>query len=153
MRNSLRALCLIAATLAGGAMLLTGAGTAAGKAAQATTGVVYAGVTHAEGDDLYVSGDFKDKVLGRGGIVYVTNVSGGDEPGSVLVKARKLTIYTNHGSFSGKGQAIVTGDTVSDGVFNLTKGTGDYKGMTMKGTFDGTYADGIYTFNYKAKIK
>jgi len=128
------------------------------KQARKTSGVVWAGTTHVEGSDLYVAGDLKDKILGRGAIVYVTRVSTGEEPGSLLVKARKITIYTTRGSLRGKGQATQTINpdgtaTVSDGTFNLKKGTGAYKGHKLKGTFDGTYEDDVYTFNYKGKYR
>ena len=127
------------------------------KQARNTSGVVWAGVTHAEGSDLYVSGDLKDKILGRGAIVYVTRVSSSD-PGTILVKARKITIYTKRGSLRGKGQATQTLNpdgtgTVTDGTFNLKKGTGAYKGHKLKGTFDGIYEDGVYTFDYKGRYR
>ena len=125
---------------------------------QKTSGVAYVGVTHAEGSDLYVSGDFKDDLLGRGAIVYVTQVSSGPEPDSVLIEARQITIYTKKGSLTGDGEAVQTTSpdgtsTISDGNFNLTKGTGAYKGHSLKGTLDGTFEDGVYTFNYDARYK
>jgi hypothetical protein len=123
--------------------------------ARDTSGVIYAGVTHLEGSKIYVSGDFKDKLLGRGAIVYVTKVQTGPQPASILIKAKKITIYTKRGSLSGKGEATenLTDDTVTDGTFKLDKGTGAYKGHKMKGTFDGTYADGVYTFDYVGKYR
>ena len=122
-----------------------------------TTGTVYASANHAEGDDLYVSGDFKDSELGRGAIVYVTKVSS-DGTGALLVKARRITIYTTKGSIRGKGQATQTYNpdgtaTVSDGTFSLTRGKGAYKGKQFTGTFDGTYEDGVFKFDYKAVLK
>jgi hypothetical protein len=122
-----------------------------------TTGTVYASANHAEGDDLYVSGDFKDSVLGRGAIVYVTTVTP-DETGAILVKANRITIYTTKGSIRGKGQATQTFNpdgtsTVSDGTFALQKGTGDYQGDEFSGTFDGTYENGVYKFDYKGLLK
>ena len=111
-----------------------------------------------EGTDLYVSGDLKDKLLGRGAIVYVQAESG-PTPGSVLVKADKITIFTTKGSLTGTGQAIQTFNpdgtaTISDGTFKLTKGTGAYKGHKLTGTFTGTFGtDFIYTFNYTGKYK
>lgn len=71
---------------------------------QHTTGTVYASANHEEGSDLYVSGDLKDSVLRREAIVYVTTVSA-DGTGSLLVKAKRITIYTTRGSIRGKGQA------------------------------------------------
>jgi hypothetical protein len=141
-------------------LALSGVAAAATKhKAKATSGVAYAGVTHAEGKDLYVSGDFVDKLLGHGGIVYVTNVSNGDEQGEFIVKARRITIYTTKGSLTGKGSAtqIIHDDgsvEVKDGKFLLNKGTGKYKGHSLKGTFAGPQsAQGLYTFSYKATYK
>lgn len=132
-------------------------GVAGAKAGEPTSGVVYAGVTHQEGDDLYVAGDFKDDLLGRGAIVYVTQVST-DDSGAILVEARKITIYTRKGSLTGKGSATQTFNddgtsTIRDGKFKLKKGTGAYKGNKFKGTFDGSFTDGVYTFNYVGEFK
>lgn len=131
--------------------------TALGAAARSTSGTIYAHTTHVVGKDLYVSGDFKDKLLGPGAIVYITN-PGANPDGSVLVKARKITIYFPSGTMSGVGQATQTiqGEavTVSDGTFSLTKGTGKYKGRTLKGTFSGTQdKEGVYKFTYKGKLR
>jgi hypothetical protein len=149
------------AVLAVMSLVLAGAATAAtmGQRAKPTSGVAYVGATHAEGDDLYVSGDFVDKVLGHGGIVYVTRVTTGDQPGEFHVKANRITVFTTKGSFVGKGGAtqIIHEDgsvEVKDGTFNLTKGNGKYKGHTFKGTFSGTQAsNGLYTFNYTGTVK
>jgi hypothetical protein len=131
--------------------------TALGAAGRKTSGVVYASVTHAEGSDLYVSGDFKDKLLGRGGIVYITRVSAGAQQGSFAVKARKITIYTPSGSLSGTGSATqtITADTVTvtGGRFKLTKGTGKLKGHRMTGTFGGDQTSGVYKFAYDATYR
>jgi hypothetical protein len=123
-----------------------------------TTGIIHAGITHTEGSDLYVAGDLKDKLLGRGAIVYLTRVTTDPATGSFLVKARKITIYTTKGSLSGVGQATQTNTadgktTVTDGTFKLTKGTGKYKGRKLSGTFSGALADGVYTFDYAGKYK
>lgn len=125
---------------------------------QKTSGIAYVGVTHNEGSDLYVSGDIKDKLLGRGAIVYVTKLSTGPAPSSVLVKAKRITIYTKRGSLSGTGQATQVfnpdgSSDVQDGTFSLTKGTGAYAGHSMKGTFSGPFSDGVYTFSYKGVYK
>ena len=132
---------------------------AGAKPAKSTSGVIYASANHHEGTDLYVSGDLKDKLLGRGAIVYVVQAESGPTPGSVLVKADKITIFTTKGSLTGTGQAIQTFNpdgtaTISDGTFKLTKGTGAYKGHKLTGTFTGTFGtDFIYTFNYTGKYK
>jgi hypothetical protein len=144
------------------ALALSGVAVAGAKGTKAkpraTSGVAYAGATHAEGNDLYVSGDFVDKLLGHGGIVYVTNVTQGEAEGEFKVSAKRITIYTTKGSLTGKGsatQVIKDGKSeVKDGKFNLTKGTGKYKGHSFKGTFSGPQsAQGLYTFNYKGIYK
>src|SRR4051812_33366860 len=154
MKKLLAVLAILALALSGAAV----AGAKAHKAKQ-TSGVAYAGVTHSEGKDLYVSGDFVDKLLGHGGIVYVTNVSSGEQSGEFIVTAKRITIYTTKGSLSGKGSAtqVIHDDgtaEVKDGKFTLNKGTGKYKGHTFKGTFSGPQsAQGLYTFNYTATYK
>jgi hypothetical protein len=143
------------------ALALSAAGVAAakpGKPAQKTAGVAYVGVTHVEGSDIYVSGEFKDELFGRGALVYVTQVQAGPQPASVLIQAHKVTLYTKRGSLRGTAQAVETLNpdgtgTISDGTFKLKKGTGDYKGHKFKGTLEGSYADGVYTFNYEGTYK
>ena len=139
------------------ALSVTGVAIGATKGKQ-TSGVAYAGVTHTEGQDVYVAGEFKDKLLGRGAIIYLTNVSSGQEQGTFNVSAKKITIYTTKGTLTGKGSGVQTihddgSSEVSDGKFNLTKGTGAYKGHTFKGTFSGPFKDGVYKFSYKAVFK
>lgn len=126
--------------------------------ARKTSGVVHAAVTHSEGSDLYVAGDFKDKILGRGAIVYLTKVTTDPATGSFLIKARKITIYTTKGSLSGAGQATQTNTpdgktTVTDGTYKLTKGTGKLKGHTFTGTFSGALDAGVYTFTFAGTYK
>ena len=125
---------------------------------QRTSGVAYVGVTHTEGSDVYVSGDFKDRLLGRGAIVYVTRLASGDQPATVRINVRRATIYTKRGSLSGTGQALQTFNpdgtgTISDGSFRLTKGTGAYRGHSLIGTLRGTYEEGVYTFHYRARYR
>jgi hypothetical protein len=126
--------------------------------ARKTTGIIHAAITHSEGSDLYVAGDFKDKLLGRGAIVYLTKVTTDPATGAFLVKARKITIYTTKGSLSGVGQATQTNTadgktTVTDGTFKLTKGTGKLKGKKLSGTFSGALDEGVYTFSYSGTYK
>ena len=139
----------VAATIAMPALAVT---------ARTTTGTAWVGVSHGEGPSLYISGDFKDKLLGRGAIVYVVKARATSQPNTFLVKATRVTVFLAAGSLSGTGQAMQTGHpdgtaTVSDGTFTLTKGTGAYKGRRLSGTFGGPFKDGIYTFTYKATYK
>jgi len=125
---------------------------ALGAASRKTSGVAYVSPTHAVGQDSYVSGDIKDKILGDGAIVYRVKVTPGTEEGTFRIKARKVTIYTAKGSLSGTGEATQTiaGETVtvSAGSFTLTKGTGDLKGHRLTGEFAGDQKDGVYKFAY-----
>ena len=87
--------------------------------------------------------------------------SAGPEQGSVLVRSPKVTIYTTKGSLTGRGQATQitqgTGDTattvVRDGTFNLTRGTGAYRGHRLRGTFSGEFTDGVYHFTYNGTYR
>ena len=123
-----------------------------------TSGVAYAGVTHVEGSDAFVSGDFKDSLLGRGAIVYITTISTTETAGEYHVDAHKITIYTTKGTLTGKGSGteVIHDDgsaEVKDGVFNLKKGTGAYKGHSLSGTFGGPLNNGVYKFTYAGKFK
>ena len=135
-------------------LILGVAGLASAVTARHTHGVAYASVTHTEGSNLYVSGDFKDSFLGRGAIVYVVTVSSGPQSGSFTVKARRVTIYTAKGSLTGTGKATQTVApnngpvTVSGGTFSLTRGTGAYAGHRFTGTFGGPQNNGVYKFTY-----
>jgi hypothetical protein len=139
------------------ALSLTGAAFAAKKAKQ-TSGVVWAGATHAEGQNLFVSGDFKDKLLGRGAIVYITQASGTQQAGVYQVTAKTITLYTTKGTLTGTGSATQTINSdgtsdVTNGKASLTKGTGAYKGHSLKVTFSGPLTNGVYTFTYQGTYK
>jgi hypothetical protein len=139
------------------ALSLTGAAFAAKKAKQ-TNGVVWAGVTHAEGQNLFVSGDFKDKLLGRGAIVYITQANSTQQAGVYNVTAKTITLYTTKGTLTGTGSATQTINSdgtsnVTNGKASLTKGTGAYKGHSLKATFSGPFQNGVYTFTYQGTYK
>jgi hypothetical protein len=129
--------------------------------AKQTSGVIYVSITHAVGGFAYADGDFKDKLLGRGAIIYRVRVSPGNQPGSVLVKSPKVTIYTEQGSLTGTAQALQvtrgTGAnqtvTVKNGTFNLKRGVGRFRGHTLRGTFGGDLKAGVYKFNYKGTYR
>jgi hypothetical protein len=139
------------------ALASTGVSFAATKG-KADKGVAYVSATHSEGKTLFVSGDVKDKLLGRGGIVYQTTVSAGNQPGTFLVKAKAITLFTTKGTLTGKGQGTETiaqdgTTTVSGGTFKLNKGTGAYKGHVLSGKFGGPLTNNVYKFSYKAVYK
>src|SRR4051795_4790796 len=147
---------VIAGVLTLVALACTGVSFAATKG-KADKGVAYVSATHSEGSRLFVSGDFKDKLLGRGGIVYQTTVSQ-QQPGTFLITAKVITIFTKKGTLSGSGKGTSTVDqngnaTVSDGTFKLNKGTGAYKGHTLAGKFSGPQNNGVYKFSYAATYK
>jgi hypothetical protein len=139
--------------VAGAAIGTSGVAAATTKGTH-THGVAWVGITHTEGKDLYISGDFKDSKLGRGAIVYITRVSASSQPGTVHVTALKVTVFTASGSLQGTGAAdeVIrsSSSTVKNGTFSLTKGTGAYKGHSFKGTFGGPQKQGVWTFTYHA---
>src|SRR3982750_4687814 len=132
---------LLAGVLTVVALACTGVSFAATAAkTKKTSGVAYVSATHVVGKTLFVSGDFKDRLLGQGGIVYQTTVSAGNDPGTVLVTAKKITIFTAKGSLTGagKGTQVTAQDgsvSVTGGTFKLNKGTGAYKGHALTGKF------------------
>ena len=142
-------------------MLVALAGTGVSFAAtkgKKDKGVAYVSGTHTEGKTLFVSGDFKDKLLGRGGIVYQTTVRQGSAPGTFQITAKKVTLFTTKGTLSGKGKATTTvaqdgSVSVSGGTFKLAKGTGAYRGHTFSGKFSGPLKDGVYKFTYTATYR
>lgn len=132
-------------------------GTALAAKSRPDSGVFHASIQQQEGKDLYVAGNVKDKIYGRGAIVYVTRPIPGAK-GSLIVNARTVTVFFPNGSISGTGKAtqVITGATsgvLKNGSFKLTKGTGIFKGKTMAGTFSGTEKDSTFTVNYKDTIK
>ena len=123
-----------------------------------TSGTAYAAVTHSTGGFTYLAGDAKDKKFGAGALVYKTKLGSGSQPNTVHVDARKITIFFAKGSLTGKGGADQTQgpnntSVLKNGTFSLTKGTGAYKGKTLKGTFAGTFNGSAYKYTYKATLK
>ena len=150
--TALRALVLLALVLA------LSAAAAVAATAKKTSGTAWVGVTHQEGQTLWVAGDIKDKLLGRGAIVYQTTVGAGSQTGEFTVTAKKVTVYYRNGTLSGTGKAtqVVAPDgttTVKDGTVSLTKGTGKLKGHKLTATFSGPLKDGVYTFTYTGTYK
>lgn len=147
-RGGLAALGVLAAT----------ASVAVGAAGRADSGTAWVSANHQEGSTLWVGGDIKDKLLGRGAIVYQTTVRAGDA-GAIKVTAKTVTLYAKGGSITGSGSAVQKASadgkdvTVSDGQVKLTKGSGALKGHTFVATFGGTFKDGTYTFKYKGTYK
>jgi hypothetical protein len=149
--TSLKALAVVA-------LVLAFASVATAATSRKTSGTAWVSVTHQEGQTLWVAGDIKDKLLGRGAIVYQTTVASGPQTGEFLVTAKKVTVYYANGTLSGTGKAtqVVAPDgttTVKDGSVSLTKGTGKLKGHRLKATFSGPFKDGVYTFTYSGTYK
>jgi len=128
--------------------------TAAGG--RADNGTVCAGVTNTD-SVVWVAGDIKDKILGRGAIVYQTAIRS-DGAGSFKVTAKSVTAYYKSGTLSGTGYATQTVDaqgnsTVTNGHVKLTKGTGKLQGHSLVATFSGPMTNGVYVFKYKGTYK
>jgi hypothetical protein len=146
-----RILVLTALALVGVSSTATAAG------GRADSGTAWLSANHSEGGLLIVSGDVKDKILGRAAIVYRITASAGT-PGTVNATSKSVTLFTKNGSLTGTGSAVETFNadgtsTVTNGKISLKKGTSKMTGHSLVGTFSGTYANGIYTFTYKATYK
>jgi Tfp pilus assembly protein FimT len=149
--TSLKALAILALVLA-----LASVATAA--TSRKTSGTAWVGITHQEGQTLFAAGDVKDKVLGRGAVVFQTTATVGTQPNTVEITATKVTIYYPSGTLTGTGKAtqIQHPDgttTVENGTVALTKGTGKLKGRKFNATFAGPFKDGVYTFTYSGTLK
>jgi hypothetical protein len=145
------------ATLAVGAAGVSGA-TAAAPKARKTTNTAYASIVRQEGSRLIAAGYFVDKVLGKGAVIYRVQAAAGDQPATTIVTADPVTLYTAKGTLTGTGSATNTNNpdgtaTISAGKLNLTKGTGSLKGHTLVGTFTGTFANNVFTFNTTATYR
>lgn len=140
-------------------LAVSGIALAAGKSkGKVDHGTVYAAIVHQVGSNQVADGDAKSKLFGDAAITYVVAVGGSNTPGAVLIKAKKITLWTKNGSLSGTGQGTQTVNpdgtgNVSGGTFKLTKGTGALKGHSFTGTFSGPFNGSFYTFTYKATFK
>src|SRR5689334_5215000 len=94
--RTIRLLVACAVAVAGASSIAVAA------AGRPDSGTAWVSVTHAEGSTLFVGGDIKDKILGRAAIVYQTALST-DEPGTVKITAKTVTLYTKTGSLTGTG--------------------------------------------------
>lgn len=144
--------------------LATGVATvaAAGKS-RSTSGTIWIAETMRPGHGvIYEAGQVKDKMLGEGAISFSIKPVAG-KPGTLIVKAVKVTAYFAGGSLTGTGSSTLTitnkpssGDaTASNGHVSLTKGTGALKGHSLATTFTGkgTVTGGVFTFKYKGTYK
>ena len=140
-------------------LAVSGVAWAASKGkAKNDTGTVYAAIVHQVGNQQIADGDAKSKLFGQAAITYQVTIGSSNQPGAVLIKANKITLWTKTGSISGTGQATQTVNpdgtgNVTGGTFKLTKGTGALKGHSFTGTFSGPFNGTYYTFTYKATFK
>ena len=126
--------------------------------ARSDKGTVYATIVHQVGNQEIADGDAKSKLFGDAAITYRVTVGGSNAPGSVLIKANRITLWTKKGSLTGTGQATQTINpdgtgNVTGGTFKLTHGTGALKGHRLTGTFSGPFNGSFYTFAYKATYR
>jgi hypothetical protein len=152
-RGALRAavVIVVAAVLLGAAV--TGA---PGKAAKNSTGAAWASIVTQEGQSLVLAGYFKDSVLGSGAVTFRLQVAAAQEPATVNVTAREVTLYTRKGSLRGSATATTTSNpdgssTTTNGKLKLTKGTGAYKGHRFTATFTGSSAADTNVISFEVK--
>jgi hypothetical protein len=126
---------------------------------KATSGVVYAGLTHTVGKTEFAAGNVSDKVLGNGAVTFVLTLGTGTKPGSLTAKGT-VDVFTKTGELSGTDSVTLTTSstgavTFSNGKLNLTKGFGLEKGHSFVGTFTGSAKSiaGPFTFHDKGTYR
>jgi len=138
------------------AIALGASAVGAKPAGKPDSGTAYVAVTHSVGPINVAAGDATDKVTGAGAVVYRIHVLTTTKPGTLAIKANKVTAYSATGSLTGTAVSKLTildskgNATVSNGVLTLTNGTGGEKGhsLTAKFTGKGNINTGQYRFNY-----
>jgi hypothetical protein len=142
---------------------VAGAASGAGGGGRATSGTAWLAATPHSGAGLvYYAGFNSDKLLGPGATTYTIKPTS-TKSGTVLAKAKKVTLWTSNGTLSGTGTATLTitnkpksgDDTVTGGKIRLTQGTGGQAGHSLVGTFTGkgNIVSGSYVFHYKGTYK
>jgi hypothetical protein len=98
------------------------------------------------------AGEVKGKPLGTAAIIARTQVSGTTSTGKVVIYAKRGTIRAN---VTNQIQPQPDGSGTFPGSFKVTRGTGLYKGVTGKGSFDGTAAAGstVIVFHVTGKLR
>jgi hypothetical protein len=155
MSRSIRALGIVAVLAAAFAAFAITAGAA--TKGKADSGKIYTAITHTTGGFEYAAGNGTDKLFGTTAVTYKIKASAGDN--GITLAIPSLAIFTSTGELSGTGTAKLsvsgTTETVSDGKFNLTKGSGGQKRHSYKGTFSGTgnTTTGQFVFTEKGTYK
>lgn len=155
MSHRTRSVAALAGLVFASAAIALGA-TAVGarSVARRDSGVIYATIVHQAAGLEYAAGYANDKLFGPIAVTYVVKIGPG-KPGTFLIKAKRVTLYTARGSISGTGSGIQTPTPnnifVSDGKMSLTRGAGNQAGHSFTGTFSGPYDNTTmaYTFHYK----
>lgn len=106
---------------------------------------------------LHAAGEFTDKVLGHGSIVYQTEIVP-DTAGNIVVNADHVVLFTSKGSLSGTAKVNLhqsadgTTATLDGGTFKFAHGTAGLKGWSEKGTFTGDLKNNVFKFNVKGTV-
>jgi hypothetical protein len=151
MSKSIRALALVGAlVVAFAAFTITAGAAGSGKK---DSGTIYTAITHTAGGYEYAAGNGTDKVLGTDAVTY--KIKANVSATGISLKIPSIAIYTSTGVLSGTGTAKLavsgTTETVSDGTFDLTSGSGAQKGHTYKGTFSGVGSTKTSQYVFHAK--
>jgi hypothetical protein len=143
--------------LAAFAIIAVTAGAKSSSKGKSDSGKIYTAITHTAGGYEYAAGSGTDKVSGAEAVTY--KIKAGSTKSGITLTIPSIVIYTATGELSGTGTAklaiVGTTETVSDGKFDLTKGTGGQKGHSESGTFSGSgsTATSQYVFTTKGTYK
>jgi hypothetical protein len=153
--RSARVFSVIATLIAAFALFTMTAGAAgSGKSEKST---IYTALTHTTGGYEYAAGNSTSNLFGTDAVTY--KIKTGATKNGITLTIPSIAVYTATGELSGTGTAKLaisgTTETVSDGKFDLTKGTGALKGHSESGTFKGigSTKTGQYVFTEKGTYK
>ena len=117
------------------------------------SGIVYFGITHTVGGNLYAAGSSADKLFGAGAVTYVIQTTR-TPTGGFEMRSKPVTLFFSNGTLTGTASATVTpgagGTTLTDGKLMASNGTGGQKRHSLTATFQGigNPVSGTYRITY-----
>jgi hypothetical protein len=153
MSKNIRALVLTGMLVAAFAAITITAGAQSASKGKADTSTVYTSITHAAGGYDYAAGNAVGKVFKTAAVTYKLKI--GATKSGITLTIPQIVLYTPTGALTGSGTAKVAvsgaNETITDGKFDLNKGTGTLKGHSYVGTLTGTGSTTTNQFVFKVK--
>jgi hypothetical protein len=146
---------IVGGVIAASALFAMTAGAA--TSGKSESGTIYTAITHTAGGYEYAAGNSTSNLFGTDAVTY--KIKAGASKNGITLAIPSIVTYTSTGELSGHGTAKLeisgTTETVTDGKFELTTGTGALKGHSESGTFKGVgnTKTGQYVFTQKGTYK